>query len=311
MLSTNKFARIRSDFTSKGVRCSGDLYLPGGKYRPPVVVMAHGFAGERNFRLPAYAEHFAQRGLATYLFDYRGFGDSDGEPRYYVDARRHLADWQAAVAHVRTLHQVDGSRLALWGTSFSGGHAIVTAANDPNVMALVAQAPYVDPFGLWFWTDLRFVARALVHGLRDLLRAATRRSPHYIKVAGRPEEFALLNTPETWPGYQTILPEGTTWQNRCPARIVLTVPFYRPASSATRITCPALIMYAEHDSIISTASVERAAAWIPQSTSVMVPLGHFDIYTGEAFEAASEMQAEFLDLHLRSTWRQAIRQPTE
>jgi len=303
MSSTNKFARIRSDFTSQGVRCSGDLYLPGGKYRPPVVVMAHGFAAERSFRLPAYAEHFAQRGLATYLFDYRGFGDSDGEPRNYVDARRHLADWQAAVAHVRTLHQVDGSRLALWGTSFSGGHAIVTAANDPNVMALVAQAPYVDPFGLWFWTDLRFVARALVHGLRDLLRAATRRSPHYIKVAGRPKEFALLNTPETWPGFQTILPEGTTWQNRCPARIVLTVPFYRPASSATRVTCPALIMYAEHDSIISASSVQRAAARIPQSTSVMVPLGHFDIYTGEAFEAASEMQAEFLELHLRSTWR--------
>ena len=56
----------------------------------------------------------------------------------------------------------------------------------------------------------------------------------------------------------------------------------------------------EHDSLISPASVERAAARIPQATSVMVPLGHFDIYTGEAFEAASEVQAEFLELHLRS-----------
>ena len=269
MPSTKKFARIQSDFTSKGVRCSGDLYLPGGRYRPPVVVMAHGFAAERTFGLPAYAECFAERGLATYLFDYRCFGDSDGEPRYYVDARRHLADWQAAVAHVRTLHQVDGSRLALWGTSFSGGHALVTAANDPNVMALVAQAPYVDPLGLWFWTDLRFVARALVHGLRDLLRAVTGRPPHYIKVAGRPEEFALLNTPETWPGFQTILPEDTAWENRCPARIVLTVPFYRPASSATRVPCPALIMYAEHDSIVSAASVERAAARIPQAPAAV------------------------------------------
>jgi pimeloyl-ACP methyl ester carboxylesterase len=62
-------------------------------------------------------------------------------------------------------------------------------------------------------------------------------------------------------------------------------------------------MYAEHDSIISAASVERAAARIPQATAVVVPLGHFDIYTGDAFEAASEMQAEFLELHLRSTWR--------
>jgi pimeloyl-ACP methyl ester carboxylesterase len=300
MPSTNKFATIRSDFTSKGVRCSGDLYLPAGRYRPPVVVMAHSFAAERTFGLPAYAERFAEQGLAVYLFDYRGFGDSDGEPRNYVDARRHLADWRAALAHVRKLHEVDGSRLALWGTSFSGGHAIVTAANDPHVMALVAQVPYVDPFGLWFWTNLRFMAQALFHGLRDLLRAVTGRSPHYIQVAGRPEEFALLNTPETWPGFQTILPDGTTWENHCPARIVLTVPFYRPASSATRIACPALIMCAEHDSIISAASVVRAAARIPHSTSVTLPLGHFDIYTGEAFEAAAEMQAEFLELHLRS-----------
>ena len=301
MSSTKTFATIRSDFTSKGVRCSGDLYLPAGIHRPPVVVMAHGFAAERRFGLPAYAECFAGRGLATLLFDYRGFGDSDGQPSQFVDARRHLADWQAAVAHVRALQEVDGSRLALWGTSFSGGHAMVTAANDPHVMALVAQVPYVDPLGLWFWTDPQYVVRALSHGLKDLLRAVTRRPPHYIQVAGRPGEFALLNTPETWPGFQSILPEGATWDNRCLARIVLTVLFYRPASSATRISCPALIMNGEHDSLIRAASVARAAARMPDATAIMVPQGHFDIYTGEEFAAASEMQAEFLELHLQSS----------
>jgi dienelactone hydrolase len=112
------------------VRCSGDLYLPGSTDRPPVVVMAHGFAGERTIRLPTYAERFVQRGLAAYLFDYRSFGDSDGEPRDYVHPHRHVEDWRAAIAHVRSLSQVDGSRLALWGTSFSGGHVIVIAAED-------------------------------------------------------------------------------------------------------------------------------------------------------------------------------------
>lgn len=301
MLHTNEFATIRSDFNSRGVRCSGDLYLPAGKYRPPVVVMAHGFAAERTFGLPAYAERFAGRGLATYLFDYRGFGDSDGEPRHYVDARRHLADWQAAVAHVRAMHEVDGSRLALWGTSFGGGHAMVTAANDPNVMALVAQVPYVDPFGLWFWNDWRYIGWALFHGLKDLLRAVARRPPHYVQVAGRPDEYALLNTAEVWAGSQTLLPEGATWENRCPARVALTVPFYRPASSAIRISCPALIMYAEYDSLYSASSVARAAARMPHATAVMVPQGHFDIYTGDEFDAASEIQGEFLELHLRGT----------
>jgi len=299
MTSGDRFATIQSDFTSQGVHCSGDLYLPAGVYRPPVVVMAHGFGAERAFGLPAYARRFAERGLATYLFDYRGFGDSDGEPRNYVDARRHLADWRAAVAHVRALHEVDGTRLALWGTSYSGGHAIVTAAGDPAVTALVAQVPYVDPFGLWCWKDPGYLARGIAYGLWDLARAALRRSPHYVKMAGSPDEFAILNTPETWPGFQSILPEGSDWQNRCPARVVLTTLLYRPARWATRVRCPALILIAERDSILSARASERAANRIPQAVPVILPLGHFDIYTGEAFEAAIEMQAEFLELHLR------------
>jgi len=298
MTSDDRFATIRSDFTSEGVRCSADLYLPAGAYRPPVVVMAHGFGAERAFGLPPYARRFAERGLATYLFDYRGFGDSDGEPRNFVDAHRHLADWQAAVAHVRALHEVDGTRLALWGTSYSGGHAIVTAANDAAVTALVAQVPYVDPFGLWCWKDPGYLTRGIAHGLWDLARAATGQSPHYVKMAGQPDEFAVLNTPETWPGFQTLLPESSDWQNRCPARVALTTLLYRPARSAARVLCPALILIAERDSILSARASERAANRMPQAVPVVLPLGHFDIYTGEAFEAAVEMQAEFLELHL-------------
>jgi uncharacterized protein len=300
MLSTNRFALIQSDFTSEGVRCGGDLYLPAGVHRPPVVVMAHGFGAERTFGLPAFAERFAERGLAVFLFDYRGFGDSDGEPRNYVDPRRHLEDWQAALAHLRTLHEVDGSRLALWGTSFSSGHVLVTAARDPRIMAVVAQVPYVDPLGLWCWRDPAYVVRGLVHGLWDLVRAAAGRSPHMVKIAGTPGEFAVLNTPETWPGFQTILPEGSDWENRCPARILVKTLLYRPASSVAGIRCPALIVAAEHDSIISLRSVERAANRIPHASTMVLPLGHFDIYTGKAFEGAVEMQAGFLEEHLHA-----------
>jgi pimeloyl-ACP methyl ester carboxylesterase len=262
--------------------------------------MAHSFGAERAFGLPPFAECFAERGLAAYLFDYRGFGESDGEPRNYVDPRRHLVDWQAAVTHVRTLHEVDGSRLALWGTSFSGGHALVMAARNPNIMAVVAQVPYVDPLGLWCWSDPGYVARGLLHGLWDLVRAAAGQSPHMVKIAGRPGEFAVLNTPETWPGFQTILPEGTDWDNRCPARTLVTTLLYRPTSSVSRIRCPVLIMAAEHDSIISLRSIERAANRIPHASTMVLPLGHFHIYTGEAFEAAVEMQASFLEKQLRA-----------
>ena len=40
--------------------------------------MAHGFGGTRDTGLLGYAEGFAAAGLDVLLFDYRGFGDSDG-----------------------------------------------------------------------------------------------------------------------------------------------------------------------------------------------------------------------------------------
>ena len=127
------FTRTDVDFVSSGTRCAAWLYRPRGVARPPVVIMAHGFGAERTFGLPAFAERFAAAGLATLLFDYRGFGQSDGQPRNLVSPRRHVQDWKAAIAAARRLPEVDTDRIALWGTSYSGGHVIVAASEDPAI----------------------------------------------------------------------------------------------------------------------------------------------------------------------------------
>jgi alpha-beta hydrolase superfamily lysophospholipase len=102
--------------------------------------MGHGFGAERRFRLPAFAERLCAAGLAVLLFDYRGFGDSEGTPRGLVDPGRHLADFAAAVRYAQELKGVDGARLALWGTFLSGGHALVTAARLPGIALRDASA---------------------------------------------------------------------------------------------------------------------------------------------------------------------------
>ena len=68
--------RVDTQFYSKRLRCSAWLYLPDGKEKPPVVVMAHGFAGQKDLGLQPYAEYFAAQGMAVFLFDYRNFGSS-------------------------------------------------------------------------------------------------------------------------------------------------------------------------------------------------------------------------------------------
>ncbi|MDN5931699.1 MAG: alpha/beta fold hydrolase, partial [Pseudonocardia sp.] len=121
-------SRTEHPFTVDGEQCAAWLFRPDSPGRVPCVVLAHGFGMTRACRLDAWAERFAAAGLAALVFDYRGFGDSGGSPRQVLDIAAQRADWRAAVAHARTTPGIDAGRVALWGTSFSGGHVLAVAA---------------------------------------------------------------------------------------------------------------------------------------------------------------------------------------
>lgn len=292
------FNREDHDFLSRGTRCSGWLYRPDGVTRPPVVVMAHGFGAQRDFAIPAYAERFAARGMAAFAFDYRSFGASDGEPRNLVNPWRHLQDWEAAVAYVRALQHVDGGRMALWGSSYSGGHVMVIASRDPGVSAIVSQVPFVDGITSAIKTGLRHAVESTVEALKDVARAATGRDPHYVPIVEEPGRFGIMNTPESKPGYLAIVPEGSEWRNECPARAVFELLAYRPISRARGVRCPALVIVGTRDSLIMPAMAERAASRMREVTLVHLDVGHFDVYAGAVFEEVVELESEFLSRRL-------------
>jgi predicted acyl esterase len=105
--------------------------------------MAHGLSGTRRDRLEPFAERFAAGGIAALVFDYRGFGDSTGEPDLF-DPARQLDDWRAAIAFARSLPRVDAGRVATFGSSLGGGNALAAAAEDPRVAAAISQVPFLD-----------------------------------------------------------------------------------------------------------------------------------------------------------------------
>jgi pimeloyl-ACP methyl ester carboxylesterase len=294
--------RLDSDFTSEGTRCGAWLFMPHAAAKatpPPVVVMAHGFSGQREMRLPAFAEHFASRGLAVLVFDYRGFGASEGSPRNWIDPRRQLADWRAAIEHACSLPEVDGSQLGLWGTSFSGGHVLATAAALDGVSAVVSQVPFVGDRSRSPRPPLGQVAHILTAGLIDLLRSAVGASPYTVRVAGTPDEFALLNAPDVMDAFTELVPPDSSWRNETPARVIFQMGRYHPLEDAERITCPVLLVAAENDSLIAIASIDAAAQKIPDCEYVRLrDTGHFDPYTGEVFDRVVDLEADFLCRHL-------------
>jgi len=289
--------RLDRDFVSRGTRCAAWLYLPDTDAPPPVVVMAHGFAAERTFRLPAFAEKFAAAGLAVLLFDYRGFGDSDGTPRNLVDPMRHLEDWSAAIAQARSLAEVDGRRVALWGSSFSGGHVLSLAARDRELRAIVAQVPYVGGLDLAMPMSIRLHALAAI--LVDRV-AALFGGAYYIPAVGRGDGFGCLMGPEAQE-YFAIIPPDSRWQNRVPARALASLASYQPRDTAHQISCPALVVVGTRDATTPADLARDCAACIPRSEVATYECGHFSVYIEPLFATVAERECEFLCRHLEAT----------
>lgn len=74
-------SRKESTFASGQDACAAWFYpAAADQGARPVIVMARGLTGTRRDCLGAFAERFAAAGIAALVFDYRGFGDSTGEP---------------------------------------------------------------------------------------------------------------------------------------------------------------------------------------------------------------------------------------
>ncbi len=287
-------------FTSGGDEISAWLYRPDGDGPAPLLVMAHGLGAVRAMRLDAYAERFCAAGYGCLVFDYRNFGDSAGRPRQLLDVGMQLADWAAAVAYARTIDGVDRDRIALWGTSFGGGHVIATAARLPGIAAAVAQCPFTDGIASARTLSPLIFPRVGLRAARDLVASRLGRPPVMVPAAGRPGEVALMNTPDAYPGYLKLVPEGVELPNEVAARIALKIMAYRPGRLTADIACPILFCVCENDSVAPAGPTLRYARKAPRGEVKTYPVGHFDIYVGDAFERAVGDQIAFLDRHLKA-----------
>jgi dienelactone hydrolase len=281
-------------FSSSGTRCAGWLYRPDGDGPHPLVVMAHGFSATRELRLDAYAGRFRIAGIGALLFDYRHFGASDGEPRQLVHIPSQLADYHAAIAYARTVDWADPDRIAVFGSSFSGGHVIEVAAADPRIAASISQCPFTDGRVSAGTLGIKNLSRAIVASIRDQSGALLGREPHYIPAVGAPDSLAIMTTPDAQPGFAALTPPETLWENRVAARVLLHIIRYRPGRAAARLSHPALFCVCDRDSLAPAQTTLKYAATAPRGEIKRYPVGHFEIYVGDAWEQAVTDQTEFL-----------------
>lgn len=103
-----------------------------------VVLFSHGNYGNITHRLDL-AQRLHHLGVATFLFDYRGYGRSEGQPK----EKGVLADARAARTRLAELAGVDESEIVLMGRSLGGGVAVDLAAHD-GARGLILQSTFTS-----------------------------------------------------------------------------------------------------------------------------------------------------------------------
>lgn len=287
------------DLWSDGTRISGDVFSPEDRQasdKLPAIVMSHGWGGTRNHLNLAYAPFIAAEGFVVLTIDYRGWGDSDSrlvlqseqpEPndqgevtvtvkavREVVDPFDQTEDIRNAITFIQGEPGVDPERIGLWGSSYSGGHAIWVAAHDPRVKVTVSQAASMDSLdliesGQYFDDDLE-----AAHQLA-IAQARGDAAPY----AESPPARGLYGTPDF-------------------ARIA----HYSPRSVAHRVQAAALIIDAENEEMFDISVNGRAVHAIlrnrvPTEYHVVEGITHYDIY-GEKRAEALALAIEWYKKHL-------------
>lgn len=135
-------------FYSAGCALRGSLLLPADASpgRPaPAVVQGPGWLGLRDARLyRPYHEGLLGAGIAVLTFDYRGFGDSEGDATF-LDPRAQVEDWRNAVTFLETRPEIDRGRIGAFGSGGTGGgNAVMVTGLDRRVRAVVSQVPIAD-----------------------------------------------------------------------------------------------------------------------------------------------------------------------
>jgi pimeloyl-ACP methyl ester carboxylesterase len=306
-------------FESGGETCAawrfpgeGDAFASGAGR--PCLVMAHGIGGTRDSGLEPFAEAFAEAGLDVLLFDYRNFGASTGEPRQLAWPPRHREDYRAAVAFARGLDGVDPERIVLWGTSWSGGHVVYVAADDPRIAAVISQNADLDGLRslreISRYADWGQLLRVNLESLKDVFGALRRRAPRTMPIVAEPGQVAAMASDDAEAGYLAIA--GPSWRNEVIARCVLAEWTNRAITRIGEVQCPILVQIADRDQVAPPPGA-RAAAWRAKGRVEVreYPCAHFDIYLGERRERAIADQLHFLRRHLAGASAHAEEPATE
>ncbi|KAH7070773.1 DltD N-terminal domain protein [Paraphoma chrysanthemicola] len=268
-----------------GVTLRGWFYTPETAVRNsallPCVVMAHGFSAVKEMGLDSFASHFvAKLPISCVVYDHRGFGASDtreGEPRQEIVPTQQIDDMSDAISYAQSRKDVDEQKIAVWGSSYSGGHVVSVAAKDRRVKAVLSQVPFIS-------------------GSHRLGRAEGKAPVVISSVSLDPTAVSVMPTPDAYECF-TAWGKVSSFKNEVTLRSLELLTQYEPYDVYPQVSPTPFLLTVGAEDIVTPAEFALSAfekAGEPKELHVLEGCGHFDPYKGKAFEKNAEKQVDFL-----------------
>lgn len=147
LASTFYYQQFLASYVSEGSKIYGLLTVPGGD--PPAtgfkaVVFCHGYIPPDSYhtteRYVAYVDYLARNGFVVFKIDYRGHGQSEGEPTGSYFSPGYTIDAVSALKSLQTLDFIDPQGIGMWGHSMAGNLVLRAMLIEPDVRAGVIWA---------------------------------------------------------------------------------------------------------------------------------------------------------------------------
>ncbi|PYH86744.1 alpha/beta-hydrolase [Aspergillus uvarum CBS 121591] len=288
----------RVHFTAyDGLRLAGILYSAGEQR--PCVIMTNGFSGLKEQFLPDFAARFNAAGYTVLIYDNRCWGESEGTPRNEVDPLLQTRDYYDAFNYATTLPSVDATKIVYWGSSMSGGNALVATAVNKCVKAVICQVPFVSaepmiPASTVLCRTLLQDRASIIRGKMPLMGPILPASLEEV-VLGTSK--AILKDASAVVFVEEMNRRGLKIETFVTLQSLLHGVGNEPAAWVRRIAPRPMLMVVADQDVTCPVETQLAVfnqALHPKTLHILKDTSHFDPYFGPAFEENVQVQLNFL-----------------
>jgi alpha/beta superfamily hydrolase len=197
--------KTRVSFSSGGLVLEGILTIPEvvGPFPAVIVCRPHPLYGGSMDNNVVYniSETITQASLASFKFNFRGVGASQGEFGQGIGEQE---DVKGAISFIITVKEVDSKRIGLAGYSAGAGFALPVGFNDDRIKALAAVSPPIPMFDFDFLKNCP-KPKLLISGSRDDL-IPINQFLEFCQNLPEPKECeSIEGADHFWRGYEPIL----------------------------------------------------------------------------------------------------------